>query len=184
MDSAFGRFCVDPKNITLGLHVRQGDLCRLLHHVAELAGKSQSWFAVHDGRLDEENIPTGTGYRKTGGYTWDVGPIGRLVLPYLWFTEVILHVFFCDRDRVLGLVGGDFGSNLAGQLPEFSFEVSHPGLAGVTINDCGESVFAEFYLLRLQSGTAHLTGEQMVSGDFDLFVVGISVDTDHLGAIK
>ena len=66
------RFQNRPPTMSKGLPVRanpgEGDLRRLLHHVAQLAGEHEAALAVHAGRLDEEDVAARASDGKPGGH--------------------------------------------------------------------------------------------------------------------
>src|SRR4051812_23405018 len=59
-------------------HRREGDLCGLLHHVAELAGEYELLAARDARRLDEQDVSTDAGDRKAGGDAWNCRALRRL----------------------------------------------------------------------------------------------------------
>ena len=61
MDLSLGCSRIDAQLVGVRLDVTQGDCGRLLHHVAELAGESQTRLPVHDGRLYEQHVTAGPG---------------------------------------------------------------------------------------------------------------------------
>ena len=180
---------VDVELSGVSLDIREGDLRRLLHHVAELPGKSQAGFSIHGGGLDKENITTGSGDRQSSGYTRNVGAIGRFVLPNLGLAEVIPDVGLIDQDRRGLRLLGDLalrhsGGNLASQLAQFPLEVSDAGFSRVAVDDRRHCTIGDLELLRLQTGVANLARQKMICCNLYLLVVGVPVDTDHLGPVE
>ncbi len=142
--------------------VGEGDLRRLLHHVTELPGERQACFAIHGGRLHEEDIAPGPGHGQPGGHPGDCGPVGHLVVVHGWLAEQLSDVVGADGDR--GRVGGEAGGHLSHQLGQFALESPYPGLAGVPVDHHRQGVIADSQLVRFEPGPLQLARQQMIAG--------------------
>ena len=72
-------------------HVGEGDLGRLLHDVAELAGDGETGLARHRGRFDEEHVAAGAGDGEAGGHAGHGGPHRGLLEELLAAERVAVH---------------------------------------------------------------------------------------------
>ena len=73
----------DPELLPVRTHVGQGDLGRLLHHVAQLPGQREPGLAVaialrHGGGLDEQDVAAGARDGEPGGHARHGCAVGRL----------------------------------------------------------------------------------------------------------
>ena len=69
---------VDAQRLGVRAHVGEGDLRRLLHDVAQLAGEGQALGPVHHRGLDVEHVATGSGDGQAGGHAGHRGAVGGL----------------------------------------------------------------------------------------------------------
>ena len=89
-----------PSSLGVRAHVGEGDLRRLLHDVAQLAGEGEPLGPVGHARLDEEDVAAGAGHGQAGDHAGHAGAVGRLeeeVRP----AEPAPHVVGLDDDRSL-----------------------------------------------------------------------------------
>ena len=82
--------------------VGEGDLRRLLHHVAELTGQGESWLALHRGGLDEQHVAAGPRDRQSGGHAGNRSADRRL-LEVALAPERVADRVKIEHDRRLGL---------------------------------------------------------------------------------
>ena len=173
-----------PSCVRLGTHVGKGDLRRLLHDVAELAGDREAAgrFAGHRSRLDEQDVAAHPGDRQAGGHAGHDRPVGRLVeepTP----AQVVRQVVDVDHDGRLAALG-DLGGRLAQHLAELTLGFLDPGLAGVAVNDLAEGGVGDVDLVVAEPVAAQLAPEQVVTGDDDLLGLGVAVETDDLQPVQ
>ena len=162
---------------------REGDLGRLLHDVAELAGHLEPGLAVHGRRLDQQHIAAGTGHGQTGGHPRHRHPVGQVLGVEAGPAQQVGQVGFVDDDRRGGPVGDPHG-HLAEGLAQLALELAHPGLAGVAGDGPVQGGVGDLHLAVAQPVVPDLAGEQVVPGDGDLLVLGVAVDPDDLEAVE
>ena len=123
----------------MAAHVGQGDLCRLLHHVAELTGQGETGLAVHGRGLDEQHVATCTGHGQTSRHARDRGPDRRL-LEVALAPERIAHCIEVDDHGCGCRAGRDLRRGLAQQRPEVTLELADSRLARVLGGDGAEQL--------------------------------------------
>ena len=163
--------------------VRERDLGRLLHHVAELAGQREPRLALHRGRLDEEDVATGAGDRQPGGHTGHRRAVGSLE-EELRTSEVWAHVVGVDDDRGLGFARGQLGRHLAQHLAQLALEIPHTSLTRVVGDDRPQGGVGHLDLGSVEAIAVELAREEVVARDGDLLVLGVAVEPDDLQPVE
>ena len=174
-----------PSSSAWRAHVGHGDLRRLLHDVAQLAGEGQALGAFGHAGLDEEDVTPGAGHGEAGRHAGHAGAVGRLeeeVRP----SEPLSHI--ADRRRRSGavaLTGGELGRRLAQQSPDLALEVPHAGFPGVVGHDGSQRLVDDLDLVVTQRRPRELAirpGGGL--RDRDLLVLGVAVEPDDLHAVE
>ena len=119
-------------------HVVEGDLRRLLHDVAELAGEGQARLGVvaadgERGRLDEQHVAAVAGDGEAGGHAGQLGALGHVVDDLR--PARASRAGARRRASAARAPAAIFGRRLAGQPAELALERAHAGLAGVAADD-------------------------------------------------
>ena len=174
---------VDAELLGVRPHVGQGDLRRLLHHVAQLPGQGQPLRPVHHRRLHVEDVPAGAGHGQAGGNPGNGRAVGGLeeeARP----AEPVADVRSVDAERQGGVASGDARRHLAQEPAELPLERAHPCLAGVVGHDGPQGVVGDDHLVLGQGGALELAPDQVVAGDGDLLVLGVPVEPDDLHPVE
>ena len=133
---------VDPELDRVRPHVGEGDLRRLLHDVAQLAGQGQPFRTVGHAGLDEEDVAARTGHGQSGHDTRHTGPVGRFE-EEAWPSQPLAHVVRIHRHRGLTLAGRQLGGHLAQQPPDLTLQGTDTRLAGVSLGTAPADVDVE-----------------------------------------
>ena len=126
--------------------------------------------------------PPAPGDGQAGGHAGDGGAVGG-------FEEEPgpaqpgPHVGAVDRHRGLDFARGQFRGHLAQQPAELAFEAPHPRLPGVVGGDGPQGIVGHLDLIGPEGGPLQLPGQQVVTGDGQLLVLGVAVEADDLQAV-
>ena len=158
--------------------IRHGRLRRFLHDVAQFAGKRQLAFAVHDRGFGAQNGAADFGPGQPGDQADFALLVGQRIAE-LDHAQEIVDIVLRDGD-VEGLAFLDhLARDLAADVADFALQVADAGFPGVGANQGGNRVIGELHVLVGQSGLQQLLLDQEVLGDFDLFLLGVAVQTQH-----
>ena len=179
----------DTELLGVRTHVRQRDVRRLGHDVAELTRDLQTGLTLHTGDLDRQHVATGTRHRKTGGETGN-RRAGRVLGTEPAPADVLLQVGFVDDDRrdsvdvTVTLDLGDTARRLASDGAELTFQTTNACFTRPTADERMERGVGDFELVLAQTGLLPLAREQVVLRDRDLLVLGVAVELDDLHAVE
>ena len=172
-----------PKLVGPHLEVGEGRKRRLLHHVAELTGQAE--FALPFGleRLDEEDVAANRRPGEARGNAWVVDPLDRVMLVALG-PEVVRERLGRDVEfgRSVRAVG-DLDRHLAADIGNLSLERPHACFAGVAVDDLVDGADVERHIVLGDAVVLELLGQQELTDDVALVVVGVAGDLDDLHAI-
>ncbi len=167
------------------------DLRGLLHDVAELTGEGQSGrpgLRVGQRGLDEEDVAARAGDGEAGGHARHGGTAFRRVLGGLGDVvrpaDETAQVGVGHRERQFAVAEFVLGRDLAQQPGDGTLQVPDTGLPGVLARQLAQRGLVESDLGRLQTGPFQLAREQVVAGDDDLLVLGVTVEPDQLHPVE
>ena len=169
--------------VCVGADVREGDLRRFLHHVAQLTGDGQPRLTGHRRRLDEQHVATGAGNGQAGGHAGHSRAIRRLQEEPR-AAEIGADVVAVDADRRLGVARRQTGGGLAQHLAELALELTHTRLTRVVGHHGLDGVVGQGDLLGAQTVALELTPEQVVARDCELLVLCVAIEADDLHAVQ
>src|SRR6266436_3469309 len=180
------RVGLDPQLSRVRPHIRERDLRRLLHLVAQLAGEEEAALALRGSggrRFDEQHVSANSGHGEACGHAWHRRPSGNLVVE-LGLAQELAHPLLRDLDRWRQRPRRDLGCDLASDLPELALEVPHAGLARVVGDYCHDCFIGYGDLVVLQSCLLDLALHQVVLRDRDLLLLRVAVEPDELHAVQ
>ena len=161
MEAAAHRLRIDAELAGVRAHVVEGDLCRLLHHVAELTGQRESRLGVGPGRerrrLDEQDVASGAGDGEAGGHAGQLGAIGDVV-DELRPSEPLAQL--AGRDIGHRLTSGDPGRRLAGEPTELPLQRTHAGFPRVVADHGDDRGVVDVELAGLQPARSSWRGRR------------------------
>ena len=176
-------FVVDVKELAVALEVLQRNHGALLHHVAQVAGEGEFLaLATRQGALDEEDFTT------HGSPCQSCHHAGKVVALVAVAAEVaraqeLLEACHIDALGIF-VAAGFLACHLAQHLGNLLLELAHTALAGVAVDNLGDSGLGEGYLFLLEAVLLQLLGNEMLAGNLDFLLGDVAVDLYHLHAVE
>jgi hypothetical protein len=84
---------------------------------------------------------------------------------------------------VLCAVLDDLAGDLAADVADFALEVADAGFAGVVADDFENGVVGEDDVLLAEAGLLALLLDEILAGDFELFLLGVALQAEHFHAV-
>ena len=170
----------------MGLHILQSQDSRLLHHIAQVAGKRQlRTFSLRQRSLDEENLTTNAGPCQSSYHTGIVVTLVDVAIERRFAQEV-----FQRFGRNLPVVYRAFHLSLVGYLAhgliDLLLQLAHTAFAGVLFDNLLNSCLVELRFLgeRIQSSILQFPGNQMALGYLDFLFGDVATHLDNLHAVE
>src|SRR5262249_2735151 len=96
--------------------------------------------------------------------------------------EEFIDVFSAQRNGVT-LFLHDFAGDLAADIADLALQVAHPSFTRVRADDLAQSIVSEGVLLFRQASGLTLFAYQELTGNFNLFELGVSVQPQDFHAV-
>ena len=162
-------------------HIRPRGVNRLLHHIAEFAGRLHTALAGQHDRFDLQRFAANLGPGQPGHDT-DLILAFDLAEAEFPHTGKIAEIVRRDLNR-RRLVRDDFLHRLAGKVCDLALKITDTRLTRVIADQVTQAGIGDLPLVVLQTMRLRLLRDQMAFGDFDLFILGVAGDADDLHAI-
>ena len=174
---------VDAQLLGTGPHHRHGSLDGLLHHVTKGTGIGELALARHVGGLDGEQIAPHFGPCQPAHLAYLI-LIGGLAVVETLYPEELLEVLLIDQNMLDALVQQDAFDCLATDLGDLALQATHPRLAGIVADDADQGRVFDGDLGLFQTVALYLLGQQMLLGNVELLVLGVTGQTDHFHPVQ
>ena len=165
-----------------GADVADGDMGRLLHHVAEGAGKLDLTRALHDADLHLQQVAACLGVCQAVDHAHQVLAVCQFV------EHLAAAKHFGDHLggdlQALDLAKGNSLGGLSANGGDLSFQVADARFSGVEIDQLIQCLVRPLHHAAGEPVALDLLGEQMVLGDGFLFLAGVGVELHDLHAVK
>ena len=173
---------IDPERLGAAAQAGDGGTCRLLHHVAQVAGQLDAAGALHHGALDVEHFPADRGIRKAA-HKADLVARTQLIVDVFPRSEQFFQPIGANGNT-LHFTLGDREGRLAADARDFAFQHTDARFARIAADDGADRGVVKAQLRGLQPVFLPLLGDQVALGDLQLFLVGIARHLDDLHAVK
>src|SRR5580658_197677 len=170
------------EDLRLAANVAERGLRRLLHHVAKLAGDGELALAVEHLYFGGEDTAAYFGPCEAG-HEADFALFVHLGVAELGHAEKLDHVRFRDLFLVLGVVLDHAAGYFAADVADLALEVADARFARVIADDFENGFVLEDDVLFAQAGLLALLLDQILAGDFELFLLGVALEAQNLHAV-
>ena len=174
---------IDAQLLGTGPNDGHGCLDRLLHHITQRTGVSELALARHVGGLDGEQIAPHFGPRQTTHLTHLV-LVGGLAVIEALHPEELLEVLLIDLNMLDALVQQNALDRFATDLGDFALQTPHPGFTGVVTDHPDQRRILDGDLGGFQAVALDLLGNQMLLGNVELLIFGVTGEADHFHPVQ
>ncbi len=172
----------EPQGLRTPANVAERGLRRLLHHVAQLAGDGELALAVEYLHFRGEDAAAHLGPGKARDQA-DFALFMHFGVTEFGHAEELADVRGRELFLVLEAALDDLAGHLAADVADLALQVADSGLARVVANDFENSVVGEDDVLVAQAGLLALLFHQVLARDFELFLLGVALQTKNLHAV-
>ena len=159
-----------------------GGLAALLHHVAQIAGELQLAGAVHDAGLHLQQLAAHLRPCKAVDHA-DLVIFGQCLIGIGGRSQQVCQVLWCNGNHLYIRFHQPHGA-LAAQLAQLALQRADAGFAGVVGDDGAEGIVPQLQLVGAEAVLLALAGQQMVTGDVELLLVGVAAQLDDLHTVQ
>ena len=172
-----------PSSRGVRLHVRQRDLRRLLHHVAELAGEVRPSPSIVR-RLDEEHVAARTGDGQAGRHAGHAGALRDLGVELGAAQRAVARRRRRSRPAASRRPPRSRAAVLRSSFPSSRSRLRTPASRVWSTTTARSASSVTDDVVGGQPVALELAGQQVVAGDGDLLVLGVAVEADDLQAVE
>src|SRR4051812_27108822 len=172
---------LDAKGVAARFDIAFGGLHRLLHHIAQFAGRGHPSLAGYGYGFDRQQFAADLGPGEPGR---DPDHVLALGLAESEFPNAGVFVEIAPgHDDLVGLLHQNVLDRLAGQVGDFAFEIADPRFARVVPNQVAKRFFADAPFVLFETVRLDLFRDQVTLGNFNLLVLGVAGETDDLHTV-